>query len=71
MINVVKGQTLPGDDEPLPTLKVLALHGDIMRKSIGKAGFSGRWGWGWGWGEAGGRRLHESPPETGWYFQVR
>lgn len=30
---------LPGDSKALCTVKALAFHGDIMKKSIEKAGF--------------------------------
>ena len=39
MTNVVKGRAVLRDDGAFHTLKALAFHSDIMKKSIEKAGF--------------------------------
>lgn len=39
MTNVVKGRALLRDSRALHTVKALAFHSDIMKKSIEKAGF--------------------------------
>lgn len=61
-----QGANAPRGRRTVRTVKAVAL---MTRKSIGKAGFSGGGGGGGGGGMV--RKLHESPPEAGWYFQVR
>ena len=59
-----EGDRPPGTGGALHAVEALAFHGDIMKKSIEKAGFPGL-------GGARGRELHESTQETDWYFQPR
>lgn len=44
MTNVVKGRALLRECRALHTVKALAFHSDIMKKSIEKAGFPVLWG---------------------------